>query len=102
MVVYVVDLCCLPCGRTIGSFETRRWPWFGPVVLNPPGGQPAISIATWSQLRCQTCNGNVYVDEVRPTKLYPSLALDDLDLPRRGRPPKWLVEQRQAGRSTDD
>jgi hypothetical protein len=71
MVVYVVDLCCLPCGRTIGSFETRRWPWFGPVVLNPPGGQPAISIATWSQLRCQTCNGNVYVDEVRPTKLYP-------------------------------
>jgi len=101
-VVYVVDLCCLLCGRAIGSFETRRWPWFGPVVLTPPRGQPAVPIANWSQLRCPTCSGNVYADEVRPTKLYPSVALDDLDVPRRGRPPKWLVAQRQTTRSTVD
>ena len=102
IVVFVVDLCCLLCGRAIGSFETRRWPWFGRVVFNPPGGQPAVSIANWSQLRCQTCKGNVYLDEVRPTKLYPSVPFDDLDLPRRGRPPKWLVAQRQAGGSRAD
>jgi hypothetical protein len=102
IVIFVVDLECLLCGRMIGTFETRRWPWFGSVVLNPPGEKPAISVANWSLLRCPTCGGNVYADEVRPTKLYPSVTLDDLEPPRRGRPPRRLVEQRKAARAAAD
>jgi hypothetical protein len=100
IVVFRVDLGCLLCGRTIGTFETRRWPWFGPVVLHRPCGEPAMSAENWSRLRCTTCGGNVYADEVRTAKLYPSVSLDDLELPRRGRPPRWLVAQRQAARFT--
>jgi hypothetical protein len=102
IVVFGVDLGCLLCGRTIGTFETRRWPWFGPVVLRPPHEAPAVSVANWSRLRCLTCGGNVYPDEVRTVKRYPFVSLDDLELPRRGRPPRWLVEQRLAARSTSD
>jgi hypothetical protein len=99
IVVFRVDLGCLLCARTIGTFETRRWPWFGPVVLRPPHEAPAVSVANWSRLRCLTCGGNVYPDEVRTVKHYPFVCLDDLELPRRGRPPRWLVEQRRAARS---
>ena len=94
--VFAVDLGCLQCGRMIGKFETRRWPWFGPVLFRPPGGQPATPVADWSKLRCVACGGNVYADEVRTAKVYASVSWDDLEQPRRGRPPKWLVAERHA------
>jgi hypothetical protein len=28
--------------------------------------------------------------------MYPALSREDVDVPRRGRPPKWLVAQRRA------
>ena len=96
IVVFVVELGCLMCGRTIGTFETRCWPWFGPVLLKPLGKEPAVAVRDWSRLRCPDCGGNVYPDEVRPTKLYPPVSVDDLNPPRRGRPAQRLVEQRQA------
>jgi len=47
-------------------------------------------------LRCASCGGNAYPDEVIVVRLYPPVRCDDGDPPRRGRPPKWLVAARKA------
>ena len=94
--VFRIELECLLCGRAIGALETRCWPVFGPVLLRSTGQSPAVCIADWSRLRCATCGGNVYVEEIRTARLYPSGSWDDLERPRRGRPPKRLAAQRQV------
>lgn len=94
--MFRIELACLLCGRAIGALETRCWPVLGPALLRSTGQSPAVCIADWSRLRCTTCGGNVYVDEVRTVRLCPSGSLADLEQPRRGRPPKRLVAQHQA------
>ena len=102
--LYVVELCCLACGRDSGVLESRVWPWAGPVLLRPSDGQVAMTVCDWSRLRCAVCNGNVYAyaDEVRIRRVYHALSPDELDLPRRGRPPKWLVARRRASLQHSD
>ncbi|HET6315887.1 MAG TPA: hypothetical protein VFG86_05475 [Chloroflexota bacterium] len=102
VVVFRVELRCLACARILGTLETRRWPCIGPAVLDIPGTISPVSVADWSRLRCATCGGNAYADEVRTVRLYPPVAWDDLEAPRRGRPPSWLVAQRQAARDPDE
>jgi hypothetical protein len=94
--VFRIELACLLCGRAIGTLETRCWSLLGPALLRHAGQSRAVSIADWSRLRCATCGGNVYVDEIRTARLYPSGSWDDLERPRRGRPPKRLAAQRQV------
>jgi hypothetical protein len=95
--LFLVDLECLQCGRLAGTFKSRNWPSRGTVEFHPAGQRHSVAVTNWSQLRCDVCGGNVYADEVKTTRLYPQLSRDDLDLPRRGRPPAWLVAQRRAG-----
>jgi hypothetical protein len=94
--VFRIELACLLCGRAIGTLETRGWPVLGPAVLRSTGESPAVCIADWRRLRCATCGGNVYVDELRTARLCPSGSWADLEQPRRGRPPRTLAAQRQA------
>jgi hypothetical protein len=57
-------------------------------------GSPARMLA-WSALRCPRCSsGSLFVDE--PEIVVRRLERVDwtLDHPRRGRPPRWLVAQR--------
>ena len=97
ILVFHIDLICLLCGRALGILQTRRWPSRAPALFRPDGQARAVEIADWCRLRCPTCGGNVYPDEVSTVRVYPSVRWDD-ERPRRGRPPKWLLAQRQAAR----
>ena len=98
----MVDPRCLACGRDTGVLESRAWPWAGPVLLRPSDGHVTMTVCDWSRLRCAVGNGNVYADEIRIRRVYPALSPDDLEVPRRGRPPKWLVAQRRAAIESSD
>jgi hypothetical protein len=47
------------------------------------------------------CGGNLYPDEIKTRRVYPPLSREELDVPRRGRPPNWLVAQRLAARDVE-
>jgi hypothetical protein len=94
--VYLVDLRCLASGRDVGVLEARSWPCAGPVLFRARAAQPVVAVPEWRRLRCEVCRGNVYADEIHSLRVYPALSRDDLDVPRRGRPPKWLIAQRRA------
>ena len=66
-------------------------------------GRPSAVSVDWSRLRCGSCGGNAYADDVRTTRIYPALAWDQLEPPRRGRPPRWLIAEReQLGEADPD
>ena len=96
IVVVLVELRCLLCAETIGTLEMDHWPSFGPALLRTTPGSRALAIANWTGLRCARCRGNVNPDEISTTSIHPPVSWDDLERPRRGRPPKLLAAQRQA------
>jgi hypothetical protein len=99
VVVFHVELACLLCGRALGALQIRRWPSRGPATFRPIGPSPACQLADWCRLRCLVCGGNIFPDEVEAVRVYPPVQWED-ERPRRGRPPKWLSEQRRAAVQT--
>ena len=99
---YVAEMQCFLCGTPAGLFETNRKPLppFG--IWHPAGGGPAQRVADWRKLRCGRCGGALFTESVeaiaRPSET------DELhrEVPRRGRPPKWLVEERRRERRSAD
>jgi len=89
------DLRCLLCTRALGVLEAQGWPTSDPVLFRPCSGASAVQVAEWWNLRCPTCGGNAYPDEVEEVPVQPIFSREDVKA-RRGRPPRWLVEQRQA------
>ena len=89
------DLRCLLCTRALGVLEAQRWPTSDPVLIRPYGSASAVQVAEWWNLRCPTCGGNAYPDEVDEVPAQPIRSREDRTA-RRGRPPRRLVEQRQA------
>ena len=98
---YIAELQCFLCGSSAGSIETNRKPLPPYGIWHPTGG-PATRVADWHQLRCNRCGGALFAESIdvvaRP---------DDSDelrreVPRRGRPPKWLVEQRRRDRESSE
>jgi hypothetical protein len=97
----VADLKCYLCGTVSGSIEheqTLAPPTRGavsPVVLRRPGQPQPIYLRDWRRLRCERCSGPLFLDEtdviVRRTENYNWTD----ERPRRGRPPKRLVEERR-------
>jgi hypothetical protein len=90
--VHIAELACLLCGNRLGALESLN------ASLPPLGlfrdlhGQ-ARAVADWRRQRCERCGGAPIVEEVRQVTRFPTPAKEDG--PRRGRPPKWLVEQRK-------
>src|SRR5262249_28566939 len=70
------------------------------VLFRAEGGEHVVQINDWRRLRCCSCGGHCYPDEVRTARGYPTVGWDDDDRPRRGRPPKWLVDARKARATT--
>jgi hypothetical protein len=68
------------------------------VQLRQPGRAQPIEILNWRRLRCDRCNGLLFVDEVDTI----TRRIEDYnwldERPRRGRPPKRLIEQRRRER----
>jgi hypothetical protein len=71
-------------------------------LFQPADKQVATHLRAWWRLRCAVCGGNTTANDVsiRTVRLEPAIDWREVR-PRRGRPPKWLVEQRQAASSTD-
>src|SRR5437868_2658753 len=74
---YLAELVCAHCSRTIGV-----------VILTGPRSPVLVPRG----LRCRWCGGQPLVGEVLSQKVYPTLP--KMEAPHRGRPPRWLVEQR--------
>jgi DNA-directed RNA polymerase subunit RPC12/RpoP len=78
---YLTELVCTLCSRVVATVESA---------------QPKASIWVPRQLRCPHCGGQPLAGETVRKVVYPSVPLEQ---PRRGRPPRWLVEQRRLDRS---
>ena len=90
-----VELACLMCGRDLGMLESEVWPNYGAVVLHLPRSR-SILITDWRRLRCTTCGGAAMPGEITNRLVRTEASLDwSSDRPRRGRPPKSVVAQRQ-------
>src|SRR5918912_437431 len=77
----LTELKCYMCGATAGCIEHER-------------GTSPLRLPT-QRLRCPRCGGSVYVDHVEIVdRRFEPVEWED-EGPRRGRPPKWLVEQRR-------
>jgi hypothetical protein len=91
---FVVELACLLCNRDVGAFRSPTWPAPPSVQVTRPGKPPAL-VADWRQLRCENCGGNVLPSEIERHTVRIEKPIDwESDKPRRGRPPKRLLEQR--------
>jgi hypothetical protein len=91
---FVVELACLLCNRDGGAFRSPTWPAPLSVQVTRPGKPPAL-VADWRQLRCENCGGNVLPSDIERHTVRIESPIDwEFDKPRRGRPPKRLLEQR--------
>jgi hypothetical protein len=89
------DVKCYHCGQISGVVRVDRG------VANPTptfiasGSDAETPIQHRAQLRCLRCNGPTYFDEFEQRQQYARIDFLE-DRPRRGRPPKRLVERRGA------
>jgi hypothetical protein len=100
---FVADLKCYLCGSVAGTIEceqtlTPAGKSASPVSLRAPGATKPVQVANWRTLRCVRCAGPLFLDEsdvvTRRTDEYNWLD----ERPRRGRPPKRLLEERRRER----
>ena len=92
----LAELKCYLCGTSAGSLERERDNRGAEMTFKPAGARRASQVTELARLRCPRCGGGVYVDsvEIVDRRIEP-LDWDEDDTPRRGRPPRWLVEQRR-------
>ena len=89
------EVKCYHCGHSSGILRRQRGVPNAPTVFLGKQDSPPIAVRNLTALRCSRCRGSVYTDEFDVRYLYPKV--DFLaDQPRRGRPPKKLVELRRA------
>jgi hypothetical protein len=93
--VYLAELQCFLCGSQAGSIESDRKPLppFG--IWHPAGGGQPQRVADWRSLRCSRCGGALYTENVEAVVRHDDSEELRREAPRRGRPPKWLVEERR-------
>jgi ribosomal protein S27AE len=94
--VLTVRLQCHLCGQTCGVLEAPESRGLPPVVrFTGVDGGFSRPIA-WQRLRCPRCgSGSLFADELEIVTRRHEGPIDmDLDRPRRGRPPRWLLELR--------
>ena len=99
---YVADLKCYMCGSVAGSIESEQSltnaSMGSGVLLRPAGRDEAVQVANWRRLRCDRCGGPLFLDETDViTRRYEDYNWLD-ERPRRGRPPKRLIEERRRER----
>jgi len=106
--VMVADVKCYLCGTISGSIESEE-PQVARVGRGTPtpghsvryrlvGASEAEPHVDWRNIRCVRCGGPTYLDEpnIITRRIEEYNWLDER--PRRGRPPKRLVEERQRER----
>jgi hypothetical protein len=95
--LFVAEIVCLLCGRETGTAVSEHWPPTGPILFQPPDAETVSLVRAWWRIRCTVCGGNTAAAELTARSIRIEPAIDwRSDRPRRGRPPKSLVEQRPA------
>ena len=100
---FVADLKCYMCGSVSGSIESEQAltgaaPLVRPVHFRQAGREKVMPVANWRQLRCERCGGPLFLDETEVvTRRYEEYNWLE-ERPRRGRPPKRLIEERRRER----
>ena len=97
--VYLAELQCFLCGSLAGSIESDRKPlppygiWHpadgGPLQRESPTGASCAALAAAARCYAESVEAVVRHDEAEELRR---------EAPRRGRPPKWLVEERRQAR----
>jgi hypothetical protein len=95
---YLAELQCFLCGSLAGSLESDRKPLPPSGVWHPSGGGKARRVADWRQLRCSRCGGALFAENIETVSRRDEDEELRREAPRRGRPPKWLVEERRRAR----
>jgi hypothetical protein len=91
------EITCLLCARPVGIVTAEHWPPRGPATFRSADSPIERQIAAIWRLRCLICGGNTAVDELTVRTVRREDPADwQADAPRRGRPPRSLVERRQA------
>ncbi len=90
---------CLQCGRRLGSLQRiSDREQISASVFYPEGSERG-ALSSWRTVRCATCGGAPILEEYEAIRQRIEHIDWSLDRPRRGRPSKWLVEQRKADRA---
>jgi hypothetical protein len=97
---YLAELQCFMCGSLAGSIESDRKPLPPYGIWHPAGGGPAQRVADWRQWRCGRCGGALFAESVEAVVRHDESEGSRREVPRRGRPPKWLVEERRRLRES--
>jgi len=99
-----VEFGCLMCSRDFGILVCTNLPLCGAVTIQQPGGfRIQMAVDQLRSLRCPSCGGSVLPTEITREEVRVERRIDwSRERPRRGRPPKWFVEQRlQNGQNRD-
>ena len=94
--LFVAEIVCLLCGRDTGTAMAEHWPPTGPILFQPPDAPRPSVVRAWWRVRCPACGGNTTAAEVTRRTIRVETVDWNAESPRRGRPPKWLVEQRHG------
>jgi hypothetical protein len=97
---YLAELQCFLCGTLAGSIETDRKPLPPYGIWHAVGGAKPQRVADWRQLRCNRCGGALYAESIEAVVRHDDADELRREVPRRGRPPKWLVEERRRQRDS--
>jgi len=100
---FVADLKCYMCGSVVGSVESEQ-PLTAaphtsrPVLVRQAGSATPTATLNWRHMRCDRCGGPLFLDESDViTRRYEDYNWLD-ERPRRGPPPKRLIEERRRER----
>src|SRR5438552_14403214 len=99
-----VEFGCLMCSRDFGILVCTAIPVCGAVSIQQPGGfHIEVAVERLRSLRCTSCGGSILPTEITREEVRVERRINwSEERPRRGRPPKWLVEQRrQSGQQRD-
>src|SRR5947209_2794554 len=96
--VYTAELQCFLCGSFAGTIECDRTPLPPHGVWRAVGEARPQRVADWRQLRCGRCGGALFAESVEMVQRRDASEELRREVPRRGRPPRWLVEQRRRER----
>ncbi len=100
---FVADLKCYMCGSVVGSVESEQSLTAAPqtarpVLVRQSGQATQTVVPNWRRMRCDRCGGPLFLDESDVvTRRYEDYNWLD-ERPRRGRPPKRLIEERRRER----
>ena len=87
------DVKCYHCGHISGVARVDRGTRNPATTFKPVGSEVETPIQSRAKLRCLRCGGPTFTDEFELRREY--APVDFLEEgPRRGRPPKRLVEKR--------